>query len=225
MVSYYVAVFEKSEDGYGVFFPEVLGCTSSGETVAEAAKNAAEALEGHLTLAIEHGEAIPAPTGQVDMPVDPEVQEVCRLLVGFEPSAKPMRVNITLPENLLTAVDSFAAKHGFTRSGFLAEAARARIRRDLLPAKLSDFTDAQLEAMIKAGAQEEREVAVVGGSTGSAGAPIVASSSTIHDGRTRGSGKIAVHREVAASDLASARHDVSGGGIRKKAPAHRKAGS
>ncbi len=129
MLSYYVAVFEKSADGFGVFFPEVPGCTSAGDTVAEAAKNATEALESHLSLSIEHGEPIPVPTGLVDMPVDADVEEVCRLLVGFEPSAKPIRVNITLPENLLAEVDRTAAADGFTRSGFLAQAARERLRR------------------------------------------------------------------------------------------------
>jgi metal-responsive CopG/Arc/MetJ family transcriptional regulator len=40
-----------------------------------------------------------------------------------------MRVNITMPENLLDEVDRFAKDHGFTRSGLLAQAARQHIRK------------------------------------------------------------------------------------------------
>jgi metal-responsive CopG/Arc/MetJ family transcriptional regulator len=38
-------------------------------------------------------------------------------------SGKAKRVNITLPERLLTQIDSFASKNGETRSGLLAHAA------------------------------------------------------------------------------------------------------
>ena len=34
----------------------------------------------------------------------------------------------TLPENLLAAIDDYVAKHGGSRSGFLAEAARAKLK-------------------------------------------------------------------------------------------------
>lgn len=35
-----------------------------------------------------------------------------------------MRVSITLPEDALRQIDQFAESHGFTRSGFLASAAK-----------------------------------------------------------------------------------------------------
>jgi metal-responsive CopG/Arc/MetJ family transcriptional regulator len=35
-----------------------------------------------------------------------------------------VRVNVTLPEDLLQAVDRYAEEHGFSRSGLLAKAAR-----------------------------------------------------------------------------------------------------
>lgn len=38
-------------------------------------------------------------------------------------SGKAKRVNITLPERLLSQIDSFASKSGETRSGLLAHAA------------------------------------------------------------------------------------------------------
>ena len=38
-------------------------------------------------------------------------------------SGKAKRVNITLPERILTQIDSFASRTGDTRSGFLVHAA------------------------------------------------------------------------------------------------------
>ena len=41
---------------------------------------------------------------------------------------KAEKVNITLPRRLLVKIDEYAKAHGETRSGFLAEAARAAMR-------------------------------------------------------------------------------------------------
>lgn len=38
-----------------------------------------------------------------------------------------MRVNVTLPEDVLEQIDRYAEAHGFTRSGLLAQAARKLI--------------------------------------------------------------------------------------------------
>lgn len=38
------------------------------------------------------------------------------------------KINITLPRRLLAKIDEYAKAHGETRSGFLAEAARAAMR-------------------------------------------------------------------------------------------------
>jgi metal-responsive CopG/Arc/MetJ family transcriptional regulator len=45
-------------------------------------------------------------------------------------SARPFeKMNITLPRRLLAQIDEYAQTHGERRSGFLAEAARASMRR------------------------------------------------------------------------------------------------
>ena len=45
----YWAVLERGEDGgFGVFFPDLDGCITLGDTAAEAAENAREALSLHL---------------------------------------------------------------------------------------------------------------------------------------------------------------------------------
>ncbi|HWR56495.1 MAG: type II toxin-antitoxin system HicB family antitoxin [Bacillota bacterium] len=57
------AVFEKSPQGhYGVFFPDLPGCVSMGDTLQEAHKLAKEALGLHLWGFERDGEDIPEPS-------------------------------------------------------------------------------------------------------------------------------------------------------------------
>jgi len=83
-VLHYPAIVEGDRaTGYSVFFPDLPGCTSGGDTIQEAATNAEEALAGHVALMIEEGEPIPEPGSLDDLPkpVAPGVEEVARLLV------------------------------------------------------------------------------------------------------------------------------------------------
>jgi len=60
MQRFYTAIIEKASKGYGVFFPDLPGCTSFGETVEKAAANAFVAAQAHAALAGEYGEKLPA---------------------------------------------------------------------------------------------------------------------------------------------------------------------
>ena len=130
MARYYPAIVEADADGYSVFFPDVPGCTSGGATVQEAAQNAEEALQAHLELAVEHGEPLPKPSELDAVQVDQDVHEAARLLVRAEVGSKPVRVNVMLPGDLLSAIDLYAARLGYTRSGLLAAAVRDKMRRE-----------------------------------------------------------------------------------------------
>ena len=131
MASFYPAIVERAADGgFGVFFPDVPGCTSGGDTLQEAARNAEEALQSHADLLAEAGQSMPEPSELDRVDVEAGVREAARLLVRVEPPRRATRINVTLPEDLLAAVDRFAERRGFTRSGFLAQAARDAMRRD-----------------------------------------------------------------------------------------------
>lgn len=130
MARYFPAIVEKSSDGFGVFFPDLPGCTSAGATVQEAALNAEEALQAHIDLSVEHGDAIPEPSALDAIAVATDVAEVGRILVRAEPPGRAVRVNVTIQEDLLAAVDRYAARLGYSRSGLLAQAVRERMRRD-----------------------------------------------------------------------------------------------
>ena len=121
----YPAIIERAGAGYSVFFPDLPGCTSWGATVTEAALKAEEALDGHLLVSVQHGDALADPSALEDIERDPEVDEVARLLVRADKPGKAVRLNITMDEGLVAAIDRVAKN----RSGFLAEAARAALAR------------------------------------------------------------------------------------------------
>lgn len=116
----YPAIIERAGQGYSVYFPDLPGCTSAGATTSAAAINAEQALSGHLVEAARHHEELPSPSDIAAIERDPEVDEVARILVRAEAPGKAVRLNITLDEGLVSAIDKVAKN----RSGFLADAAR-----------------------------------------------------------------------------------------------------
>ena len=121
--TYYPAIVERAADGYSVFFPDLPGCTSAGATVQEAARNAEEALAGHLLVSEEHGDDVADPRELDAIERDADVDEVARILVRGHRAGKPMRVNVMLDSGLIAAID----RRTSNRSRFLAEAARAKL--------------------------------------------------------------------------------------------------
>ena len=83
-IRHYPAIIEGgAETGYSVFFTDLPGCTSGGDTLQEAALNAEEALASHVHLLLETGEPLPEPSllDTLPRPVEPDVVEAARLLV------------------------------------------------------------------------------------------------------------------------------------------------
>lgn len=114
-------------DGFGVVFPDLPGCTNGGSTKMEAARNAAEALAGHVAMVVEAGGHLPGPSevgGSLPDWLEPAGAIVAEVLVPGELPGRSVRANITVDKGLLRQVDSAAREPGNTRSGFLAEAAR-----------------------------------------------------------------------------------------------------
>lgn len=129
MARYYPAIVEADLDGYSVFFPDVPGCASGGATLQQAAQNAEEALQAHITLSQEHDDPLPEPSDLDTAIVDADVHIAARFLVRVEiRKAKAVRVNVMLPSDLLAAADRFAARNGYTRSGLLAQAIRDKLQ-------------------------------------------------------------------------------------------------
>jgi len=123
---HYIALIHKDPDSdYGVSFPDFPGLATAGRTLDEARAMAEEALIFHLEGMIEDGEAVPEPSSLDAVMDDPTALDGVVTLISLRPAAKrAVRVNVTLPEDVLAEIDRYAESHGLTRSGFLAHAAK-----------------------------------------------------------------------------------------------------
>jgi len=123
---HYIALIHKDAGSdYGVSFPDLPGVITAGRTLDEARAMAAEALALHLQGMAEDGEAVPEPSSLEEIMSSPENRDgVAVLIPAPAEEVKSVRVNITLPADILSEIDARAEAEGFTRSGFLAHAAR-----------------------------------------------------------------------------------------------------
>lgn len=119
----YIALIHKDDNSdYGVSFPDFPGCVSAGATLEEAKAMAEEALITHVSLLKEMNERLPAPSTLEEVMSCPENRNAIAFLVEV-PSSQSIRVNITLPEDVLDIIDRRANRLNLSRSAFLAEAA------------------------------------------------------------------------------------------------------
>ena len=99
----YLAVFEPSADGYGVYFPDLPGCISFGENFEKALKNAEDALGLHLYGMEKDSEEIPTPSQTPVLDEDTEKGALISPVTVFpdlvknEMDNKRVKTNVTLP--------------------------------------------------------------------------------------------------------------------------------
>jgi len=125
-MNYPVVLHKDKASDYGVTVPDLPGCFSAGKTVDEALAMAKEAIELHLEGLIDEGQPVPRPGKIESHQRDPEYRGGTWAMVTIDPAGlrvNAKRVNITIPERVLEAIDRFAQQHGKTRSGLLVEAA------------------------------------------------------------------------------------------------------
>jgi predicted RNase H-like HicB family nuclease len=121
-----IVIHKDKDSDYGVIVPDLPGCYSAGDSADDAFSNAIEAIECHIEGLLADGEPVPASkplefhqrnrdyTGGLWAIVDVDLSKL---------SGQVKRINITMPERILSQIDSYALSHGETRSGLLARAA------------------------------------------------------------------------------------------------------
>jgi predicted RNase H-like HicB family nuclease len=124
-----VALIHGEPGNYGISFPDVPGCISAGTTLDETLANGAEALTFHLEGTAGDGEPPPIPRSLDAIKADPEFafelsEPHVVALVPYDPPSRSIRINVTMDERLVAAIDRAAKREGGSRSGFLANAAR-----------------------------------------------------------------------------------------------------
>ncbi len=125
MRSYIGLIHKAADDDFGVSFPDFPGVMTAGATLDDARRVAEETLALHITGLTEHGEAVPQPSTLDDVMSDPDSRDRVAILVSVRTEQpRAIRVNVTMPEDVLAQFDRFAEAHGFTRSGLLTQAAK-----------------------------------------------------------------------------------------------------
>ncbi len=129
-MNYPIVIHKDKDSDYGVIVPDLPGCFSAGRTLDEAIAMAREAIELHLQGLIEAGESVPKPRSIESHKGRREYRGGTWAVVSIDPSSlriNAKRINITMPERVLDAVDRYARQKGETRSGLLVRAVRTYI--------------------------------------------------------------------------------------------------
>lgn len=128
----YIGLIHKQPDSdFGVSFPDFPGVATAGTTLDDARAMAEEALAFHIEGLAADGEAVPEPSSLEEVMAEQENRDGVAILVAVRSEvAKAVRVNVTLPGDILAQIDRFAEAHGYTRSGFLTHAAKRAMERE-----------------------------------------------------------------------------------------------
>jgi predicted RNase H-like HicB family nuclease len=123
----YVHVGDKKH-AHGVLFPDFAGCFAAADEWEDLPGAIQEAVQAHF---YGEPEAVPAPTALEVLAADPQYSGGVWLLADVDLSridTRPVRLNVSLPSNLVQQIDTWADKNHMTRSGFLAKAALEAMR-------------------------------------------------------------------------------------------------
>jgi len=105
----YFAVLEPCEAGYGVYFPDLPGCVSMGDTYDQAIRNANEALGLHLWGMEDDHADISAPSAPpfLDVPAGSIMAAISVYpeLVRHEMETRAVRMNVSIPAWLKSAAE------------------------------------------------------------------------------------------------------------------------
>ena len=126
MIVYHAVVHKDEDSAWGVHFPDLPGCFSAADDLADVQANASEAVMLYL-----EGEKAPEPSAIEkirDMAADDLAEGAFLLAVPYVyVSNRPQRINISIDRGVLDAIDAAASSRKLTRSAFLTEAARNEI--------------------------------------------------------------------------------------------------
>jgi predicted RNase H-like HicB family nuclease len=131
MSTHAIAIVHEESGVYGISFPDLPGCIAAGDSLDEVMQHGAAAAAAYVDSLIEDGEPIPVLRGLDQLKADQSFREDAEdgIIVGLpiDLPGRAVRVNISLDENLVAAVDRAARRAGLSRSAFLAAAAKAKL--------------------------------------------------------------------------------------------------
>ncbi len=99
MKTAYPAIIHSENDEYWVEFPDLEGCFSDGETLADAASNASEALGMYLCSLMERNLEIPRPSDARSISSDDGIVTVVATEpLAYRKSTRSVKKTLTIPE-------------------------------------------------------------------------------------------------------------------------------
>jgi predicted RNase H-like HicB family nuclease len=137
----YIAILapDRGTGGYAVFFPDLPGCVTQGDDLADAQAMATDVLSLWIATLIAHGDPVP-PARPLEAirsdksfarENDIDWRDAVALLVPARPPlGRPERVNVSLDSNKLRAIDAYADRRGLTRSAVLEAGAELLLAID-----------------------------------------------------------------------------------------------
>ena len=133
---YPLFIFKTDSGTYDGYFPDVEGCFFAGDTFESAIRDAETAFGQHMEVLTGQGGHVPAPSDPGEYLGDKRLTADGGFLalVEIDPTryeTKAVKFNLTMPGNLLTAMDRYIEQNGHkNRSAFLADLARKEIARN-----------------------------------------------------------------------------------------------
>lgn len=120
MFKAYPAIFHAEEGGYWVEFPDLPGCVTEGNSVAEAVAEASSALGGYLCSLMDRGLEMPAPSDLRTLTAEGDdfASIVAADPIAFQKRTKAVKKTLTIPEWL----NSEAEKRHINFSSVLQQA-------------------------------------------------------------------------------------------------------
>ncbi len=88
-MTHYVAIVEDggTENATGIWFPDLPGCFSGGDTLDEALANAPEAIQLYIESMREDGKTVSAPRSASEIKADPKwAEDVATYMVALIPA-------------------------------------------------------------------------------------------------------------------------------------------
>lgn len=134
---YYLAAFcPCHEGGFSVSFADVPEAITQGVDIEEAVFMAQDALRVSLEMYSEEGREFPAASTPsearaktealyAELGIAPAGEVIYSLIAAPDVDTTPVRVSISMPKNVLAALDRKAKRAGLTRSGYIASVAMA----------------------------------------------------------------------------------------------------
>lgn len=121
---YPIYVHKEEGGAYGATFPDIAGCFTAADDIQSLPRSAQEAVEAHFGADID---PVPPPSAPDAWARHPDYQDGgFWMMVDIDLSrvrSRAIRLNISLPENLVQRIDAAARQRGQSRSAFLATAA------------------------------------------------------------------------------------------------------